>query len=50
MLTSNFSGFGPDEADDDDVNEAFTGVPINHDFAPYGNKTVRSQVYLLKTS
>ncbi|KAJ7644882.1 hypothetical protein FB45DRAFT_735642 [Roridomyces roridus] len=26
--------------DEDDVYEHFTGVPISHDYAPYGNKTV----------
>jgi len=35
-------GLEPDEGDDDDLEEVFTGVPVNHDFAPYGNKTVRS--------
>lgn len=27
---------------EDDINEHFTGVPTSHDYAPYGNKTVRS--------
>jgi hypothetical protein len=35
-------GLEPDEGDDIDMEGLFTGVPVNHDFAPYGNKTVRS--------
>jgi hypothetical protein len=26
--------------DEDEINRHFGGVPIDHDYAPYGNKTV----------
>ncbi|KAF8804944.1 hypothetical protein BYT27DRAFT_7047775, partial [Phlegmacium glaucopus] len=26
--------------DEDDIHEEFTGVPANHDYAPYPNKTM----------
>lgn len=39
---------GPEEGDDEDIMEHFSGVPSDHDYAPYGNKTVRlRQVILL---
>lgn len=38
--TEELQGLAPDEGDDDDVNEVFTGVPASHDYLPYGNKTV----------
>jgi hypothetical protein len=32
--------------DEDDMREKFTGVPSSHDYAPYGNKTVRASSYV----
>ncbi|KAJ7718672.1 hypothetical protein B0H16DRAFT_1739980 [Mycena metata] len=29
-----------DGEDEEDINEHFTGVPVSHDYAPYGNKTM----------
>ncbi|KAL6304493.1 hypothetical protein BKA93DRAFT_749693 [Sparassis latifolia] len=33
-------GLEGEEGDEDNMHEEFTGVPVDHDFAPYGNKTM----------
>jgi hypothetical protein len=41
LLMSEHAGLEPEEGNEDDVYEGFSGVPVTHNYAPYGNKTVR---------
>lgn len=50
LCTDELLGLAPDEGDNDDVNEAFTGVPASHDYSPYGNKTVWSTLPIYCTN
>jgi hypothetical protein len=47
LLMSEHAGLEPEEGNKDDVYEGFAGVPVTHNYAPYGNKTVGFGVKLL---
>ncbi|KAF7343015.1 hypothetical protein MVEN_01731700 [Mycena venus] len=36
--------------DEDEINQHFAGVPVTHDYAPYGNKTVHRHFLCIKES
>jgi hypothetical protein len=42
MLMTHFIDLEPEDVDNDKVYQHFTGISSDHDYAPYGNKTVHS--------